>query len=88
VQVLDDIRANIERYLLVQIFVSAVVGVATGVTFLAMGMENAAVWAVFAAVTNLIPFAGAAIMMAASSMLAFMQFNSLQMAMLVGAPRC
>jgi predicted PurR-regulated permease PerM len=84
VQVLDDIRANIERYLLVQIFVSAIVGVATGITFWAMGMENAAVWALFAAVTNLIPFTGAAIMMAASSLLAFMQFNSLQMAMLVG----
>ena len=84
VQVLDDIRTNIERYLLVQIFVSAVVGIATGLTFWALGMDNAAVWGVFAAVTNLIPFTGAVAMMAASSLLAFMQFNSLQMALLVG----
>ena len=84
VQVLDDIRSNIERYLLVQIFVSAVVGVATGLTFWALGMENSAVWGVFAAVTNLIPFTGALAMMAASSLLAFMQFNTLQMALLVG----
>lgn len=84
VQVLDDIRGNIERYLLVQIFVSAVVGVATGLAFWALGMENAAVWGVIAAVTNLIPFTGAVAMVGASSLLAFMQFNTLQMALLVG----
>lgn len=84
VQVLEEIRNNIERYLLVQIFVSAVVGVATGLVFWALGMDNAAVWAVFAAVSNLIPFTGAVAMMAASTLLAFMQFNSLQMALLVG----
>lgn len=84
VHVLDDIRSNIERYLLVQIFVSAVVGVATGFTFWALGMNNAVVWGVFAAVTNLIPYSGAVAIMAASSLLAFMQFNSLQMAAAVG----
>ncbi len=84
VHVLDDIRSNIERYLLVQIFVSAVVGVATGFTFWALGMNNAAVWGIFAAVTNLIPYSGAVAIMAASSLLAFMQFNSLQMAAAVG----
>ena len=84
VHVLDDIRSNIERYLLVQIFVSAVVGLATGLTFWALGMNNAAVWGVFAAVTNLIPYSGAVAIMAASSLLAFMQFNSLQMAAAVG----
>ncbi|OYT91559.1 MAG: AI-2E family transporter [Burkholderiales bacterium PBB3] len=84
VHVLDDIRSNIERYLLVQIFVSAVVGLATGVTFWALGMDNAAVWGVFAAVTNLIPYSGSVAITGAASLLAFMQFNSLQMALVVG----
>jgi len=84
VHVLDDIRTHIERYLLVQIFVSAVVGVATSLTFWAIGMDNAIVWGVFAAVTNLIPYGGSVAMMGASSLLAFMQFNSIQMALLVG----
>ncbi len=84
VHVLDDIRTNIERYLLVQIFVSVVVGVATSLTFWAIGMDNAIVWGVVAAVTNLVPYAGSVAMMAASSLLAFMQFNSIQMALLVG----
>jgi len=84
VHVLDDIRTQIERYLLVQIFVSVVVGVATSLTFWAIGMDNAIVWGVFAAVTNLIPYGGSVAMLGASSMLAFMQFNSIQMALLVG----
>jgi predicted PurR-regulated permease PerM len=84
VHVLDDIRTNIERYLLVQIFTSTVVGLATGLAFWAMGVDNAAVWGVFAAVTNLIPYSGSVVMMGASSLLAFMQFNSIQMALLVG----
>lgn len=84
VHVLEDIRTNIERYLLVQIFVSAVVGVATGCTFWALGMDNAAVWGVFAAVTNLIPYSGSVAITGAASLLAFMQFNSLQMALVVG----
>mgnify|MGYP006141985467 CR=1 FL=1 len=41
VQVLDDITQQIQRYLLVQIFTSAIVGVATGLAFWAIGLENA-----------------------------------------------
>lgn len=84
VHVLDDIRMQIERYLLVQIFVSVVVGVSTSLMFWAIGMDNVIVWGIIAAVTNLIPYAGSVAMMGASSLLAFMQFNSIQMALLVG----
>ena len=82
VQVLDEIRAQIERYLLVQLGVSALVGVISGLALWAMGMDNAVVWGVFAAVTNLIPYIGAIVMMGAAGMLAFLQFDSLQMGLL------
>ncbi len=83
VHVLDDITRNIERYLLVQILVSVVVGVATGLGFWAIGMENAAVWGIIAAVTNLIPYIGSVIVLAAAGLVAFLQFNSLQMGIVV-----
>jgi len=83
VHVLDDITRNIERYLLVQILVSAIVGVATGLGFWAIGMENAAVWGIIAAVTNLIPYIGSVIVLAAAGLVAFLQFNSLQMGVVV-----
>ena len=82
VQVLDDIRSQIERYLLMQIYVSALVGLLTGLAFWALGMNNPVVWGVFAAVTNLVPYVGAIVMSGAAGMLAFMQFDSLQMALL------
>jgi predicted PurR-regulated permease PerM len=84
VHVLDDITGHIERYLLVQILSSALVGVATGLAFWALGLENAAVWGIVAAVTNLIPYIGSVIVMAAGGLVAFLQFNSIQMALLVG----
>ena len=83
VHVLDDITRNIERYLLVQILVSAIVGVTTGLAFWAIGMENAAVWGIIAGVTNLIPYIGSVIVLAAAGLVAFLQFNSLQMGVVV-----
>ena len=84
VNVLDDITQHIERYLLVQILTSAVVGVATGLAFWAIGLDNAPVWGILAALTNLIPYVGSVIVMAAAALVAFLQFNSIQMALLIG----
>jgi predicted PurR-regulated permease PerM len=84
VHVLDDITQHIERYLLVQILTSVLVGIATGLAFWAIGLENAAVWGIVAAVTNLIPYLGSVIVMAAAGLVAFLQFNSIEMALLIG----
>lgn len=84
VNVLDDITGHIERYLLVQILTSAMVGVATGIAFWGLGLENAAVWGIVAAVTNLIPYIGSVIVMAAAGLVAFLQFNGIEMTLLVG----
>ncbi len=84
VHVLDDITGHIQRYLLVQILTSALVGIATGLAFWAVGLENAAVWGIVAAVTNLIPYIGSVIVMAAAGLVAFLQFNAIEMALLVG----
>ncbi|WP_416352193.1 AI-2E family transporter [Variovorax sp. LG9.2] len=84
VHVLDDMSKQIERYLLVQIFTSALVGLATGLSFWALGLGNAAVWGILAAVTNLIPYIGSVIVMGAAGLVAFLQFNSIQMALVIG----
>ena len=84
VHVLDDMSKQIERYLLVQIFTSVLVGLATGLSFWALGLGNAAVWGILAAVTNLIPYIGSVIVMGAAGLVAFLQFNSLQMALVIG----
>lgn len=83
VHVLDDIASNVERYLLVQILTSAAVGLATGLTFWAFGLDNAAVWGIVAGVTNLVPYLGSLLVMVGAALLAVLQFNSYETAALI-----
>lgn len=85
VQVLDEISEQIRRYLLVQLFTSALVGLATGLVFMALGLERPAVWGTVAFVTNFVPYAGPLVMAMAASLVAFVQFGNVQMALLVSA---
>ena len=83
-QVLNEITAQIQSYLLVQVFTSILVGIATGLAFWAMGLENAAVWAVLAGVLNLAPYIGSVLVTGASALVAFLQFGSVDMALAIG----
>lgn len=85
VQALNEISEQIRRYLLVQLLTSAIVGVATGLAFWAIGLSNAAAWGALAAVLNLIPYIGSALLTGASALVALLQFGSLQMALVVAA---
>lgn len=82
---LNQIDQQIQRYLLVQLFTSILVGVATWIGFLVIGMDNAAVWGVAAGLLNLIPYIGGLIITSVSALMSFMQFGTLEMAMLVAA---
>jgi len=83
-QALHEITGQIQRYLQVQLLTSALVGVMTWLALLAIGLENSAVWGIAAAVLNLVPYVGSLITAAASALVGFLQFGSLNMAMLVG----
>jgi predicted PurR-regulated permease PerM len=83
VQVLDEIAAQIHRYLLVQVFTSVLVGLVTGLAFLALGLEHAAVWGVVAFVLNFVPYIGTIVIATGSALVAFVQFGTADMALLV-----
>jgi predicted PurR-regulated permease PerM len=57
-QALNEINDQIQRFMLVQIFTSVLVGVATWLSFWAVGLEHAAVWGIAAGVLNLVPYIG------------------------------
>ena len=82
-QALNEIHDQIQRYMMVQIFTSGLVGVATWLCFLAVGLENAAVWGIAAGVLNLVPYIGNVLITAGSAMVGYLQFGSLDMAFLV-----
>ena len=82
-QALNQIHDQIQRYLLVQLFTSVLVGVATWLAFLALGMENAAVWGIAAGVLDLVPYVGSVTIAMGSAMVGFLQFGTIEMALLV-----
>jgi predicted PurR-regulated permease PerM len=83
VQALDEITQQIQRYLLMQVFISALVGVATWLAFIAVGVKHAAVWGIAAAVLNFVPYVGSIAIAVVSSIVALMQFDSMNMALTV-----
>ena len=83
-QALHEVADQIQRYLQVQVLTSVVVGVLTWLALLALGLDNAAVWGIAAGVLNLIPYVGSVIIAGATSMVAFLQFGTLDMALIVG----
>jgi predicted PurR-regulated permease PerM len=83
-EALDEITVQIQRYLLVQLVTSAIVGVATWLVFAWLGLQHAAVWGVVAAVTDLVPYIGAVVIGTSAAIVGFMQFGTLHMAFLIG----
>jgi predicted PurR-regulated permease PerM len=83
VQILTEIDRQIERFLLVQMFSSTVVGVTTWLVFRALGMQQAGVWGLLAGVFNSIPYFGPVVITGGTAALAFMQFGTLNMTLLV-----
>jgi predicted PurR-regulated permease PerM len=83
-QALHEVTDQIQRYLQVQLLVSAIVGLLTWVALAMLGLENAAVWGIFAGVLNLIPYVGTVVTAGLSAMVAFLQFGTVDMALLVG----
>lgn len=82
-EAMKEVHDQIQRYMAVQIFTSSLVGVATWLSFVAVGLENAAVWGVAAAVLNLVPYLGNVVITAGSAMVGFLQFGTLEMAGLI-----
>jgi predicted PurR-regulated permease PerM len=85
IQILSEIDRQIETFLLVQVFTSSVVAIATWLAFRAMGMQQAAVWGIVAGVFNSIPYFGPVLVTGATAGIAFLQFGNIHMAVLVGA---
>lgn len=82
-QALDEIDLQIQRYLMVQVFTSALVGVATWLVFLWIGVEHAGVWGVASFALNFIPYFGSIVITGASALLGFVQFGNFEMALLI-----
>ena len=82
-QILEEINSQIQRYLLVQIATSALLGVVAWLAFAWIGLDNALFWGCVGGVLHLIPYAGPTAFIVLVSLVAYAQFDSLQAVALV-----
>ena len=83
VGILNDVAAQIERFIWVQAVTSAGVALVTGLALWALGVAQPAAWGMFAGVMNLVPFFGPFIVACVIGAVAFLQFGSLTSAALI-----
>jgi len=82
-RILEDLHQQVRRFLFVMVISALFVGVMTWLAFLALGMEQAALWGVIAGVASAIPYVGPILVFIATGGAAFIQFGELEMALIV-----
>ena len=83
VNILMDINSSIQGYMFMLLITNVIVGILSWAAFRALGLENSGAWAVAAGFMHIVPYFGPVATAAATGMAAYMQFNSILMALLV-----
>jgi predicted PurR-regulated permease PerM len=82
-QVIEEIDAQVRRYLVVLLVSNILVGLGTWLVFLWLGVKYAGLWGVVAAVLHTAPYFGPTMVAAGSLVIAFVQFEDWGKAFLV-----
>lgn len=83
VHILDDINTSIQAYMFMLLVTNVLLGVLMWVALRAIGLENAGAWAIVAGLLHIMPYFGPLLITTATGLAAFMQFESVQMVLLV-----
>jgi predicted PurR-regulated permease PerM len=67
---------QVQRYLLLMVVTSALLGVAIGAVFAYVGLDNALFWACCGALLHLVPYIGPAVFVVVVAMVSYVQFNA------------
>jgi predicted PurR-regulated permease PerM len=83
VHILEDINTSIQNYMFMLLVTNTLLALLMWVALRMIGLENAGAWAIFAGVAHIMPYFGPLLIMAATGLVAFLQFESLRMVILV-----
>lgn len=83
VQILDDINKSIQNYMFMLLVTNTMLAALMWIALRSIGLENAGAWAVAAGLLHIIPYFGPLLIMMATGVAAFMQFELISMALLV-----
>lgn len=81
VEVLNDISVQIQRYMFMLLVTNTLLALCSWGAYAAIGLDNAAIWAIAGAVLHLIPYLGALASIAVTSIAAYTQFQSFAMSL-------
>jgi predicted PurR-regulated permease PerM len=79
VQIVDEIGTQIERFLLVQVFTSLLVGVATSLALWWVGLDQPVIWGLAAGILNSVPYFGPLVVTGGLMLVAYLQFRTFEM---------
>ena len=83
VHILDDINTSIQNYMFMLLVTNTLLALLMWVVLRSIGLENAGAWAIVAGLLHIMPYFGPLLATSATGLVAFMQFESLKMMLLV-----
>jgi predicted PurR-regulated permease PerM len=83
IHILEDINTSIQKYMFMLLVTNVLLALLMWVVLRTIGLENAGGWAVVAGFLHIIPYFGPLLITVVTGVTAFMQFESISMAMLV-----
>ncbi len=83
VQIMDEIHDSVQSYMFMLLVTNVLLAILMWVALQWIGMENAGAWAVAAGLLHIIPYFGPLLITVTSAISAFLQFESIPMALLV-----
>jgi predicted PurR-regulated permease PerM len=83
VHILEDINTSIQNYMFMLLVTNTLLALLMWVVLRAIGLENAGAWAIFAGLAHIMPYFGPLLITSATGLVAFLQFESLRMVILV-----
>ncbi|MGZ5200630.1 MAG: AI-2E family transporter [Telluria sp.] len=83
VHILEDINTSIQNYMFMLLVTNTLLALLMWGALRAVGLENAGAWAVFAGLAHIMPYVGPLLITSATGLVAFLQFESLRMTILV-----
>jgi predicted PurR-regulated permease PerM len=83
VHILEDINTSIQNYMFMLLVTNTLLALLMWGVLRMIGLENAGAWAIFAGVAHVMPYFGPLLITLATGLVAFLQFESLRMVILV-----
>lgn len=83
VHILEDINTSIQNYMFMLLVTNTLLALLMWAALKAIGLENAGAWAIFAGLVHIMPYFGPLLITTATGLVAFLQFESLRMVILV-----